>query len=222
MCQSLDILSQVNICCQGNDRHGWECFSPQCSKHGESAHCSSPEQKALALLCTGGWGRRKWGGASSGKLLSQGGEKCLNEAPVRHLCLSSSLQLHPENPGVSTVGREFPPTVPISLMTLLVVGPERSRIGSWPGMISNFKLGNNVNRLVLSDLSLWPKCGIDAEGKAEMHGRKSEHLWGPSERDFGLNHTRALDGCWCLLLALGKWTTEVRGESLKGRLILWI
>lgn len=90
---------------------------------------------------------------------------------------------------------------------------------SWPVMISNFKIGNNVDEWVLLDLPLWGKCGIGAEGKAEMHGRKG--TCGVPERDFGLNHTRALDGCWGLLLALGAWATEKKkGESLKGRLIL--
>lgn len=134
-----------------------------------------------------GKGEGQWKAAESGwrKVPRWGPSK--EASKCWHLYLSSSLQFHPESPSVSTVGRAVSPMISISLMALLTVRPERSCIGSWPGRISNFKIGNNVTRLVLLDLSLGRKCGTDAEGKAEMHSRKSEDLWGPWEKDFSLN-----------------------------------
>lgn len=63
----------------------------------------SPEQKALAFYGSGRLRQKKRERVSSGKLLSQGGEKCpntgLHEEASRwwHLCLSPWLQLPPEN-----------------------------------------------------------------------------------------------------------------------------
>lgn len=47
MCQSLDILSQINICCQGDGRHGWD--SDRRHTWRSLLTAGSPEQKALAF-----------------------------------------------------------------------------------------------------------------------------------------------------------------------------
>lgn len=153
MCQSLDILSQINICCQGEGRHGWG--SDRQHTWRESAHCREPWTKGSGLFMDWRLRQKERGRGWQWKAAESGWRKVPQWGPRKeaskcwHLYLSSSLRLHPENPSVSSVGRAVSPMIPVSLMTLLMVEPERSRIGSWPGMISNFKIGNNVNRLVL-------------------------------------------------------------------------